>query len=129
MLTTIIDKVLAGLLALALVIGSAALWYADHEHQRIKPLQMQVQQADVAAKQAAADRDAALKAAHDAQVQMQAAQTALASATASAASAAAAASDAHGKLAIAGRSADVAKTLDTQLPRQVWDAIYTEPGK
>ena len=129
MLSTILDKVLAGLLALSLVCGLGALWYADHERQKIAPLQNQVHEATIAAAQAAADRDAAQLAAKAAQTQLKAAQDALSSAAHSAAAASASASDAQAKLAVAAKVPDVAKVLDTPLPAAVWDAIYNQPGE
>ncbi len=126
---SIIEKVLAVALAVFITVALGALWVADHEHGKLAPLQSRLADVAVAASQAAADRDAALKAAADAQKQASAAQEAFAAQQAAAASAAAAASEARGKLAKAYQSSpDVAKTLDTQLPKPVWDAIYRPTG-
>lgn len=124
----LLDKLLAVALGVAILGGAGALWYADHEHQQIAPLALKVQNAQTAAKQAAADRDVAVAAAKDAQMQLAAAELASSEAHATAAKAASDAAAARGKLAIAGKSPEVAKTLDTQLPRQVWDAIYKPTG-
>ena len=128
MFSSILDKVLATLLAIALLGGAGSLWYADHEHQKIAPLQLEVNNANTAAKQAQADRDAAILAANNAQVQAKAAQDAEAAAVQSAASAAQAASNAKSKLAIAGKTPAIAKVLDTPLPPEIWNAINNEPG-
>jgi hypothetical protein len=126
---SIIEKVLAAALAVFIAVALGALWYADHEHGKLAPMQSRLADVAVAASQAAADRDAALQAAKDAQKQASAAQAALESAQASEAAAAEAASAARGKLAKAYQSSpDVAKTLDTPLPKAVWDAIYKPTG-
>jgi hypothetical protein len=125
---SIIDKVLAVLLAVAIAVGLGSLWYADHEHGKLAPLQSQLASVAVAASQAAADRDAALQAAADAQKQASAAQAALDLQASAAQAAAIAASEARGKLAKAAQTPEVAKTLDTPLPKQVWDAIYKPTG-
>jgi hypothetical protein len=124
----IIDKVLATLLALAILAATGALWYADHEHGQIKPLQDKVSAAALAASQAVADRNAALDAARDAQRQASAAQAAMVAAQASATQAASEAKAAHDKLSSVAKAPDVAKTLDTPLPKAVWDAIYKPAG-
>lgn len=129
MFSSILDKVLAALLAVALLGGAGSLWYADHEHQKIAPLQLAVATANTAAKQAAIDRDAAILAASNAQVQAKAAQDAQHAAENSAAVAAKDAKDAKSKLAIAGETPAIAKVLDTPLPPEVWNAINNEPGK
>lgn len=125
MFTSIIDKVLAALLGIALFAGAGAIWYADHEHARIAPLQQQVAAAAVVASQAIADREEAQQAASAAQAQLAAAQRAVA---VQAASAASAASDAHAArsalAALSAKQPTIKQTLDAPLPKEVWDAVY-----
>lgn len=127
---SILDKILGVLLAVAVAVGLGALWYADHEHSRARVQQQQLASVAIAASQAAADRDAAIQAASDAQAQLRAAEKAVATAQASAAAAASAAIVARDKLNdIAHSNPDIAKTLNTQLPKALWDAIYNQTGK
>lgn len=128
MFSSILDKILSVALGLALLGGGGALWYADHEHAKSQQMQMVAQQAATAAKQAAIDRDAAIKSAADAELQMKVAQAAQATAASAASAAQADAKDARGKLATAGKIPAIARVLDTQLPPQVWNAINNEPG-
>lgn len=125
MFTSIVDKILLALLAGALLAGAGAIWYADHEHAQIAPLQQKVADAAVAASQAVADREAAQQAASDAQAQLAAAQKAIAAQAASAASAASAAATARSALAaLAAKQPTIKQTLDIPLSKDVWDAMY-----
>lgn len=126
---TLLDKLLSVALGVTIIAACGSLWYADHEHGKIEPLTQKLRDANTAAKQADADRDAALKAAADAQAQLKAASDAVAQANHNAAVAADAASAAHGKLALVSKSPDAAKVLDTSVPAQVWEAINNTTGK
>jgi len=128
MFSSILEDVLAGLLAVAVLGAAGSLWYADHEHAKLAPLQLKMQSAQNAANQAAADRDTALKAAADAQSQLVIAETALGTAQATATAAASDATAAHAKLAQVAKLPGVVQTLDVQLPKEVWDAIYNATG-
>ena len=124
---SILDEILGALLAIAVIVGASALWYADHEHSNAVLQRQQLASIAVAASQAAADRDAAIRAASDAEAQLKAAEKAVAAAQASEAAAQAAASEARGKInTIARANPDIAKTLNTQLPKEVWQAIYNQ---
>jgi hypothetical protein len=130
MISTVLDKVLAVMLAIALLCGAGALWYADHERGLIQPLQDKYDNAAIAAKQAAADRDAAIENLRLANLQIEASNKAVEAAAASEASAVAAASDAHAALAaIAKTNPKTAGTLDMPLPPNVWGAIYNPTGE
>lgn len=126
MISTVLDKVLAVMFALALLAGAGALWYADHEHQQLKPLQDKYDNAAIAAKQAAADRDTAIENLRLAQLQAEASNNAADAAAASEAAAVQDASDAHAALAaVAKANPAAASTLNMPLPAGVWGAIYS----
>lgn len=120
----ILDKILGVLLALAIVCGGASLWYADHEHSRIKPLQDQISAARLQAQQAAAARQAALDSAAAAQRQLMAAEAATSAAQAAAAEAASTAAAAHARVRSATKTPSTARVLNTAVPGAVWQAIY-----
>ena len=120
----LLDKILGVLLALAIVCGAGSLWYADREHAQIKPLQEQIAAAQIAQRQAAADRDSAIQAARIAQVQLTAAEDAASAARISAANAASAASAARAQLTHLAKTPTSQKLLDTTVPAEVWQTIY-----
>lgn len=120
----ILEKLLTVALGVAIVVAGGSLWFADHEHGKLAPMQQKIADAAQAASQAGADRDAALSAAADARKQLAAAQAAFVEAASAAQAASAAAASAHAKLDAAMKDPDTAKLLTTPVPGPVWDAIY-----
>lgn len=120
----VIDEILGGLLAVAILCASGALWYADHEHARILPLQQKIVAAQNATLQAQADREAAQNAALAMELQLRAAEAATHAAQIAAADAASAAAAAHAKLATVAHTPGAQKALETPVPSEVWQTIY-----
>lgn len=126
---SILEKILAILLAVALAGGAGSLWYADHERAAAKAAHDKVAVIQHDADQAKADRQTALDAAAAAQKQLQASEDALNAAQASAAAAIKQADAARDKLSKAAKAPETAKVLDTEVPSSVWGAIYNKADK
>lgn len=117
---SILEKVLAALLALALGCGFGALWYADHERARAALATQNAESATKELRQAEANVNSAIAAASDARAQLRSASDAAAAAQRTAAVAIADANAARSKLAKVAN----APVLEASVPGAVWDAIF-----
>lgn len=132
----LLDRLILIALGVAIIACLAIGAWSYHEHTINGKLQLQntalslaVSDARLQQKQAEADRDSALKAAAAAETQRAAIESAMSSQATDLQSAQKFEKMAREKLATLSKDPATAKILNTRVPKQIWDALYSDGDK